>query len=261
MLDEPTTLPECYLEEFRPVEFLAVGGQSHIHIVEEKKSRQLMVLKVYKDETNRAAEIFDLVRSLKHPCVLKPLRYFNLNPKAMLLPLVRGVTLQQKIQKKPLSFEQAGIILAQLVGLLSSFVDAGLVHRDLKPDNLYLDQALHCFVGDFDFAHVSRGFFSDLFLPLRYRTQGTTYYMSPEHLKAAIPHPAMDEYAVATLYYQCLSMTFPFGTSIEDRFDVNKYRPATILTKSQNAILLKALHPKRAARPSIRELYESLYLY
>ncbi|MBW7875891.1 MAG: protein kinase [Candidatus Cloacimonetes bacterium] len=260
MHSESVTIPECYLDEFRPVEFLAVGGQSHIHIVEDKKSRQLVVLKIYNDSGNRAAAIFKLVSGLKHPCVLKPLRYFDYTPKAMLLPLIRGGTLQQKIQKKRLSFEESGVILAQLVSLLSSFSEIGLVHRDLKPDNLYLNSELHCFVADFDFAHVSQGMFRDWLLPLRYRTQGTTYFMAPEHLEGGIPHSGMDDYAVATLYYQCLTLNLPFGNSIEDRFDVKRYRPAPILTRAQNRILQQALHHKPRQRICARKVYEALYL-
>ncbi|MDP2308177.1 MAG: serine/threonine-protein kinase [Pseudomonadota bacterium] len=83
----------------------------------------------------------------------------------------------------------------------------GVVHRDVKPENILLDDAGQVKVADFGIARL-------LDTPGTTRTGaliGTPAYLSPEALAGAPPDPRMDLYAVGAVLYQCVTGALPVG--------------------------------------------------
>lgn len=78
---------------------------------------------------------------------------------------------------------------------------AGVLHRDLKPDNIFIEPGNHVKVVDFGFArvlgHADDGQRAD-------RLAGTLLYMAPELLKGLAPSPQSDVFSLGTLLYECL---------------------------------------------------------
>ncbi len=254
--------------KFREVEEIARGSQGRIALAEDLDHGGLIVLKRYFEGLAPSPEWLNLMlatlKRLKHPNVLTPREVLNLDGEVVLvLPLIRGGTLNSRLERQgALSFQEGGVLLAQLVSLLNGLKYLGIVHRDFKPDNLLLQADLRLAVADFDLAWLGGTFWQWLTLPMRRRTLGTAWYMAPEHLKGARPHSGMDLYAVATLYYQSQTLRLPFGMNLEDRFDLKKFQPADRLTRTQNQALREALHPNPRKRlRSIEELYHRIYAY
>ena len=159
-----------------------------------------------------------------------------------------------------MDFQQAGVFLAQLGNLFDYLHRKGVVHRDVKPQNMLVDRKEVLYLLDFDAAFFSKTRFSGMTLSRSFRQLGTSQYMAPEHLRGRIPKPVMDIYSVATSYYQVLSLRFPFGEELEARENAKNYRPVEFLTKRQNDVLKQALDPDPNLRfPSVLLFYKEIY--
>ncbi|MCJ8344325.1 hypothetical protein MJH12_02205, partial [bacterium] len=95
----------------------------------------------------------------------------------------------------------------------------------------------------------------------KYKQQGSSLFMSPQHLKGNAPNHFMDQYSLATSVYYLLSAKYPFGTDLCKRFDISNYQMIDSLTRHQNHSLIRALHPKESQRyASVIDFYKDLYL-
>lgn len=248
---------------------LAQGGQSSVFIAHDQNSRQQCILKVYTDcglDEKRLSANFYWLNQLHHSCILRPLELITESPACMVFPFVRTGNLADYLsrQRKRLSLMKLGPFLAQMANVIDYINSGGLVHRDIKPENFLLDANGRIYLADFDLVTPEASFWQRkmaVYLPFfrSMRSSGTHHYMAPEHLRGCPPHRTMDIYALATSVYSMLSGSFPFGPNPADRFFIERYRPVSQLTKSQNGIFRRALHPDAFVRTgSAVEFYRQL---
>src|SRR5690606_8912914 len=84
---------------------------------------------------------------------------------------------------------------------------AGIVHRDIKPQNVLIGRDGEVKVTDFGVAHVEL----DAALTTAGTTVGTASYMAPEQAQGRTPTPAADVYAVGVMLYEMVSGRLPFS--------------------------------------------------
>lgn len=101
-------------------------------------------------------------------------------------------------------------ILGQLADALDAAHERGLVHRDVKPANVLLDERGHAYLTDFGLTR-SLGAASTQTGQLA----GTLDYVSPEQIRGEEVDGRADGYALACLLYECLSGTAPFHRETE----------------------------------------------
>ena len=118
-----------------------------------------------------------------------------------------GGTLEQKLKGGPQRPEQALTWLEQAAHSLDAAHAHGVVHRDVKPANLLLDDSGHVHVGDFGIA-TAAGLDS---LTLTGTMLGTVGYLAPEQAQGLPVSAASDEYALAVVAYELLTGTRPFA--------------------------------------------------
>jgi tRNA A-37 threonylcarbamoyl transferase component Bud32 len=116
--------------------------------------------------------------------------------------------------------ERERLELAETIALLDQVADAldyahrhGVIHRDIKPGNIMLDDRGRVTVTDFGIAkELQEGSFS-----ASGHLLGTPYYMSPEQYVGAEVSGAADQYSLGVVAYQCLGRRVPFdaGTAYE----------------------------------------------
>jgi serine/threonine-protein kinase len=118
----------------------------------------------------------------------------------------------------PLSLDTTLDILFPVIDAVAAAHAAFIVHRDLKPENIFLTVGrrgeLHPKVLDFGISKLldARGGVASL--TRTHTTLGTPHYMSPEQaVGASRVGPATDQYALATILYECLSGRHPFDDS------------------------------------------------
>lgn len=138
------------------------------------------------------------------------------NDLALVMDLVRGTDLRTRLDReRRLAPEAAVAITADVADALAAAHAAGVVHRDVKPENVLLDMegplgpggAHPALLTDFGVAKLVDS-------PRRTRATkviGTPDYLAPEIIEGLPPRAAVDIYALATVLYELLAGFTPFG--------------------------------------------------
>ncbi|MEA2362443.1 MAG: serine/threonine kinase PknH [Thermoleophilaceae bacterium] len=122
--------------------------------------------------------------------------------------LIRGGSLAEKIEREgTLDIETAVKICLWVAAGLDAVHQAGLVHRDVKPANILLDEGGIAYITDFGLAKDSQA--SVLTRPGQ--ALGSLDYMAPEQIRGEEVTAATDVYALGCVMTECLCGTPPFG--------------------------------------------------
>lgn len=128
----------------------------------------------------------------------------------LVMPLLQGGTLRDRLQRGPLSVRGALELGERLATALGRAHALGIVHRDVKPENVLFDEGGHAFLADLGmakhFRHDVTGASQSVVLSRAGEVRGTVSYMSPEQLKDATgAGPPADVFALGGVLYECLS--------------------------------------------------------
>jgi len=189
-------------------------GRGEFGIVFEAKDRQLGRLVAFKAvRPGRRSQVMfrqerlqreaEAVAQLTHPNIVS--LYDAGTCKSgpyLILELLRGETLQARMQRGPLPFPEALEIAIQVAWALDHAHAAGVVHRDLKPANVFLCTGGRAKVLDFGISHVFGA--GDL------RAVGTPAYMAPEQWRDGPQDSRTDIYGAAAMLYETVSGRLPY---------------------------------------------------
>ncbi|MFV8245283.1 serine/threonine-protein kinase [Mycolicibacterium peregrinum] len=127
--------------------------------------------------------------------------------------LVQGATLSDLISDGPLEPARAVAIINQIAAALDAAHAAGLIHRDIKPQNIIVTPADFAYLVDFGIAE-SQG---DSRLTTEGSRIGTMNYMAPERFTGQAVTSAVDSYSLACVLYEALTGHPPFaGDNLEN---------------------------------------------
>ncbi len=184
------------------------------------------------------AEIGALVR---HPNVLK---IFDVGSTRsgepyLVMELVEGETLRERLNKGPLTIGQAVDVARQVLAGLSALAQQGIVHRDVKPSNLMLKpgrRGVRVKLIDLGVARRVRGSIegdtsTEGFLV------GTPNYMAPEQLRAQLVDGRADVYSLGVVLYEALTGAVPPRPTFVERYAIEPDLP------------IDELPPVRQSRP------------
>jgi serine/threonine protein kinase len=122
---------------------------------------------------------------------------------------VEGQNLKEVLaQGRPLSFEQAADICAQVAEGLDFAHAKGIVHRDVKPANIILLEGNRAKITDFGIAKITSGVAN---LTTTGQFLGTPNYMAPEQIKGTPVDGRSDIFSLGICLYECLTHRKPFG--------------------------------------------------
>ncbi|MCA9577513.1 MAG: protein kinase [Myxococcales bacterium] len=124
----------------------------------------------------------------------------------LVMERLRGEPLAARLKRGPLSVDEARSLAVDALEALALAHDAGIVHRDIKPDNVFL-RAPHGkpTILDFGIATMSEGSFVGAQLTREGQSLGTPVYMAPEQLLGERVGPAADLYAMGALLYEAVT--------------------------------------------------------
>jgi serine/threonine-protein kinase len=178
-----------------------------------------------------------------------------------------GVSLSSELAKGPMPLARAVDILEQMCAALARAHDLGVVHRDLKSDNILLSTrgGRKDFVKilDFGLAHLAM----DPRLAPKGAVFGTPEYMSPEQARGEEAGPPSDLYALGVLFFEMLTGQLPFrsndrDTLLEMQRSAPPPKPSAIkpdTLPAAEAVVLKLLEKERRKRfQDAHHLHEEL---
>jgi ABC-type branched-subunit amino acid transport system substrate-binding protein/outer membrane protein assembly factor BamB len=195
------------------------GGMGVVYLARDESLERPVALKLIapellQDEEFRARFLREpkLAASLDHPNVI-PIYEAGEHDGQLYLAMryVKGTDLRNTLERDgKLSPERTIEILSQVAGALDAAHERGLVHRDVKPANVLLDEAGHPYLTDFGITKEAGGDPADTG-----QTLGTLDYLAPEQIRGEQVDGRTDGYALACVLYECLSGTPPFRQRTE----------------------------------------------
>ncbi len=209
-------------DSYRLERELGGGGMGRVFVAEETTLERKVVVKVLPPEMGRSmsADRFrreiQLAAKLQHPHIV-PLLAAGATPEGMLyytMPYIEGDSLRRRLTRAgELPIPEALRILRQVVDALAYAHARGVVHRDIKPDNILI-HGNHALVTDFGVSKALSTATGPTSLTSIGVALGTPAYMSPEQA-AADPNTdhRADIYAIGILAYELLTGHPPFQGS------------------------------------------------
>lgn len=206
-------------------EQIGLGGMGVVYLAVYRETGQKVALKILspalcadKKLVRRFEREIDILKKLEHPNIV---RYFgggrHGDQRYYAMEYMDGGSLDTVLERKGrLSWEQTVRIGLQLSSALEHAHNHGVIHRDLKPGNLFITRKGRLRLGDFGIARDNDA----TALTGAGKTVGTYAYMAPEqiHGKHQIG-PKTDIYAMGCLMYQFLTGSVPFtGTNAAEIF-------------------------------------------
>lgn len=196
-------------------EIIGVGGMSVVYKAYDNVDDRIVAVKILKDEflTNdefvrRFKNESKAIALLSHPNIVKVYDVsFGEKLQYIVMEYVDGITLKEYIQKqKSITWNDALFFTTQILRALQHAHDKGIVHRDIKPQNIILLSNGNIKVADFGIARFSRS-------ETRTLTDtaiGSVHYISPEQAKGEFTDERADIYSVGVVLYEMLAGKVPF---------------------------------------------------
>jgi serine/threonine-protein kinase len=200
---------------YRIVRKLGSGGMANVYYAEHALLRRPLVVKVLHPHLAKDAEMRERFRreaeaasQLEHPhiCTIED---FGEQEECvyLVMPYLRGGSLAGKMQKdKSLPTPFSVQCAAQTSNALDYAHRRGVIHRDVKPDNILFDEDGNAILTDFGIATAR--FHGRL--TASGRAMGTPHYMSPEQAMGKMVDGRSDLYAVGVMIYECILGFPPF---------------------------------------------------
>jgi serine/threonine-protein kinase len=199
---------------YRLGDLLASGGMAQVWLGTDEVLRRAIAVKILHqhlaaDETFVARFRHEAiaVARLSHPAIVNVYDTCSENGvEAIVMELVRGQTLRERLDEGPVDPWVAANIAAQVAGALSVAHAAGLVHRDIKPANILLSEDGRVKVGDFGIAKAAES--ADLTQEGSFL--GTAKYLAPEQVEGKPVDGRTDLYSLGVVLYEMLCGRVPF---------------------------------------------------
>ncbi len=217
----PPTLEEVarLFPQLEILTFIGKGGMGAVYKARQPGLDRLVALKIlppqvasgpgFAERFNREARA---LARLSHPNIVAVHEFGQVNGLPFfIMEFVDGLNLRQLERTRKLSAREALQIVPQICEALQFAHDEGIVHRDIKPDNILLDKKGRVKIADFGIAKLM-GHEAEADLTATKGIIGTPNYMAPEQVEKpeTVDHRA-DIFALGVVFYEMLTGELPLG--------------------------------------------------
>jgi len=249
------------------------GGQGEVYEAVDRNLERRVAVKVLKPSLAANGEFVsrlfgeaEILLSLDHRNIVKVWAADEIDGRYFIaMEFVEGSDLR-RLSKPPRGYpplEVAVQLLTEIASGLQHAHEQGIIHRDVKPENVMLTPQGHVKVLDFGLGRVIE---DEQHRTVDGTVMGTWAYMSPEQLDGEPATTAFDVYSLGAVGYELLSARPPFtGTpaSIYRKVHSEKPEPVTRICKHAPSDLADLLHRMLAKRPDqrprhMRDVHEAL---
>ena len=196
-------------------ELIGVGGMAYVYRAYDIIDDRTVAIKILKDEflgnqdfIRRFKNESKAIAVLSHPNIVKVYDVsFGDRIQYIVEEYIDGITLKEYLdQQRELKWKEAVHFTLQILRALNHAHSKGIVHRDIKPQNIMLLQDGTIKVTDFGIARFSRS-------ETRTMTDkaiGSVHYIAPEQARGEVADERADIYSVGVMLYEMLTGTLPF---------------------------------------------------
>ena len=203
-------------DRYKILELIGGGGMSNVYLAQDMILNREVAIKILRYDFSNEENLHRRFQrevlsatSLAHPNIVS---VYDVGDDGemhyIVMEYIKGKTLKQYIQEfSPLSPARSTHIMKQLTSAISHAHDNGIIHRDIKPQNILVDQDGNVKITDFGIATT---------LGATSYTQtnsviGTVHYLSPEQARGGMATKASDIYALGIVLYELLTGQLPFS--------------------------------------------------
>jgi serine/threonine-protein kinase len=228
--------------QYQITDLLGRGGMSLVYLAQEVELNRQVAIKVLPLQLLHgadAAERFEregkIAASLDHPHIVPIFRVGSTSTFLWYtMKRIRGRSLEQIIA------ERGGLPVADVLSIVQQVGDAlqyahrqGVVHRDVKPANVLIEESGWAYVCDFGVARA----FGSVSLTQTGASLGTPRYMAPEQVEGKPVDGRCDQYSLAILVWEALTGELPFtGESVGELIRKHLLEPAPPLSDARHDI-------------------------
>ncbi len=236
---------------YRIVEPLGEGGMASVYKAYQANMDRYVALKVLPRHFASDAQFVarfeqeaKVLAKLRHPHILPVHDYGQADGFTFLvMPYIEGGTLINALNKDPLPLPDIERIISQVGDALDYAHTQGIIHRDVKPSNVLVDQRGNCMLMDFGIAKIVE---SSNNLTQTGGILGTPAYMAPEQGRGGATDSRIDIYALGVILYEMATGRVPFKAET----------PIAVLVKHIN----DPLPPPRVVNPNLPQPVEQVIL-
>jgi len=198
------------------------SSRSHVYLAQDIESKEKVIIKTPSVDLRGEATYLErflmeewIARRLNNAHILKPcLQTRQHNYLYVATEFIEGQTLAQWMIDHPKpDIETVRAIIEQIAKGLLAFHRLEMLHQDLRPSNIMIDQTGTVKIIDFGATHVAG--IMEISTPLmRQHILGTAQYTAPEYFLGESGTPRSDMFSLAVIAYQMLSGRFPYGVQV-----------------------------------------------
>jgi len=201
---------------YEVLEIIGVGGMAVVYKAYDRIDDRTVAIKILKEEylaneefRRRFKNESKYIAVLSHPNIVKVYDMsFGDRLQYIVMEFIEGITLKEYIeQQKVIQPKEAVHFVTQILRALQHAHDKGIVHRDVKPQNIMLLKNGSIKVTDFGIASFSR---SETATIAEGSAIGSVHYISPEQARGDTTDAKADIYSVGVLMYEMLTGQLPF---------------------------------------------------
>jgi formylglycine-generating enzyme required for sulfatase activity/tRNA A-37 threonylcarbamoyl transferase component Bud32 len=200
---------ETISNRYRVDSFIGRGGMADVYKIWDAKMLSFLAMKVlYQDLSTdkiflrRFKREAQTLSKLQHPSIV---RFYGFEQEGrlafILMDFIEGESLKLKIFDaiEPFSIEEIRGVIRPVLGALQFAHNMGMVHCDIKPGNVMIDNSGRVLVTDFGIARMTDAATATMV------GMGTPAYMAPEQVRGIDPTPQTDIYAMGIVLYEMLT--------------------------------------------------------
>jgi len=250
---------------YKILELIGGGGMSHVYLAEDMILNREVAIKVLRYDFSNEEELHRRFQrealaatTLAHPNIVS---IYDVGDDGdyhfIVMEYIQGKTLKQYIQQfSPISPAKAVQIMRQLTSAIAHAHEHQIIHRDIKPQNILMDEQGNVKITDFGIATT----LSATSYTKTNSVIGTVHYLSPEQARGGISSHKSDIYALGIVLYELLTGELPFSGESAVSIALKHLQSETPSVRAVNASIPQSLENVviRATAKDPRHRYNSV---